>query len=411
PSQLIVANSAYASVEAAGTVLGPVLAGLLLATMDPAAAFVALSVVFALGALAAVRIRSPFQPSRRSASSSRRSLLEPLRGFQTLVAEGGIRAVFVLFMLQATMRGLLNVFVVVLALSSFGSGQAHTGALFAALGVGGLLGAVAALGGGGVQRSALWFALGISLWGIPIALIGALPHPVVAWIALTVVGLGNAIADIYGFSLINRLIPDHVSGRAWGALYSAGQGLIAMGSLVAPLLIALVGLSWAMVITGALLALSPPLLWRQLRSVDAAAAARPEVVELLRRVPTFAPLTGIGLEHLARSTHELNLLDAEPVVCQGDAGELFYVVVKGQVSVSQAGRERRRLGAGDSFGEIALLNAVPRTASVVSVGSSRLLSIDGNSFVAAVTGHRIAEQLAQDATDDLLRGDEQSALG
>ena len=408
PSQLIVANSAYSTVEAAGTVFGPALSGLLLATASPAAAFVVLAAVLALGGLAAISIRTPFQPSRRSASSTRRVLLEPLRGFQALVAEPGTRAVFGLFMLQSTTRGFLNVFVVVLALSQFEGGQAQPGSLFAAVGIGGLMGAVVALSGGAVHRSAVWFALGITLWGIPVAVIGGWPDPVVAWSALAVLGLGNAVADIYGISLLNRLIPDHVAGRAWGAFSSTAAAGVAVGSLGAPLLIAFVGLSWAMGIIGGLLALSPLLLWRQLGSVDAAAAADPEAVALLRGVPTFAPMTCIALERLARATQELHLLDAEPVVCEDDMGDLFYVVVAGQVLVSQAGRERRRLGPGDSFGEIALLKSVPRTASVVSVGSTRLLSIDGDSFVAAVTGHRVAEQLAQDAADDRLRGDRRS---
>jgi len=162
-------------------------------------------------------------------------------------------------------------------------------------------------------------------------------------------------------------------------------------------------------ITGGLLALSPLLLSRPLRSVDASAAASPEAVRLLGQVPTFAPMTGIGLERLARSAHEVSFLDAEAVVGEGEVGELFYVVVEGELAVRQAGRERRRLGPGDAFGEIALLNAVPRTASVVSVGPSRLLSIDGDSFVAAVTGHRLAEQLAYDAAYDLLQGDKRSS--
>ena len=409
PSQLIVANSAISTVEAAGTVLGPVLSGVLLAVVDPVAAFLAVALIFAFGALAVVGIRTPFQPARRSPAATRRVLLEPFRGFEVLVAERGIRAVFGLFMLQTTMRGLLNVFVVVLALSSFEGGAGQTGSLFAAVGVGGLLGAVVTLGGGAVHRSALWFALGVFLWGLSVAVIGGWPEPVVAWCALAVLGLGNAVADIYGFSLLNRLIPDHVAGRAWGAFHSAAEGVIAVGSVGAPLLIALVGLSWAMGITGGLLALSPLLLLRQLRSVDASAAASPEAVRLLGQVPTFAPMTGIGLERLARSAHEVSFLDAEAVVGEGEVGELFYVVVEGELAVRQAGRERRRLGPGDAFGEIALLNAVPRTASVVSVGPSRLLSIDGDSFVAAVTGHRLAEQLAYDAAYDLLQGDKRSS--
>jgi len=405
PNQLIVATSAYSTVEGAGTILGPLLSGLLLATVDPAPAFFVLAVVFAAGALAAVGISSPFKPSRRAPSTTRGALLEPLRGFRALLTEPEPRVIFGLFMLQTTMRGLLNVFVVVLALSTFDD-QGQAGSLFAAIGVGGLLGAVVTLGGGGVHRSALWFAVGISLWGIPTALVGAWPDPLVAWCALAVLGLGNAVADIYGISLLNRLIPDHVAGRAWGAFYCTAAAATAVGSVGAPLLIALVGLPWAMSATGVVLALSPLVMWRQLRSVDTAAAANPDVVALLHQVPTFAPMTGIAMERLARSTAGLNLLDGETVVREGDLGDRFYVVLEGRVSVSQAGRERRLLGPGDAFGEIALLKAMPRTATVMSVGASRLLLIEGESFVAAVTGHRVAEQLAQDAADDMLHGDD-----
>ena len=121
--------------------------------------------------------------------------------------------------------------------------------------------------------------------------------------------------------------------------------------------------------------LTPLLLWRQLRSVDASASASPEIVGLLRAVPVFAPMTGIGLERLARSAHSVSRHDTEPVVRQGEVGDLFYVVVEGEVVICQEGRERRRLGPGDAFGEIAMLKAVPRIASVISVGASKLLSI------------------------------------
>ncbi len=182
-----------------------------------------------------------------------------------------------------------------------------------------------------------------------------------------------------------------------------------MGSAGASLLIALVGLSWAMGITGGALALAPLLLWRELRSVDAAASASPDVVKLVRTVPTLEPMTCIGLERLDRSVQEASLLDAEPAVTKGEVGDVFYVVVQGELIVCLDGRQRRKLGPGDAFGEIALLKAVPRTASVLSIGSSKLLSIDGNYFIAAVTGHRVAEKLAQDATDDLLEGDTRSS--
>ncbi len=116
-------------------------------------------------------------------------------------------------------------------------------------------------------------------------------------------------------------------------------------------------------------------------------------------------MTCIALERLARSVQEVNLIDAEPAVTKGDVGALFYVVVGGELIVCLDGQQRRKLGPGYAFGEIALLKAVPRTASVLSIGSSQLLSMDGHSFVAAVTGHRLAEELACDAAAGLLEGD------
>jgi CRP-like cAMP-binding protein len=62
----------------------------------------------------------------------------------------------------------------------------------------------------------------------------------------------------------------------------------------------------------------------------------------------------------------------------------------------------RELGPGQAFGEIALIDAVPRTATVTALEPSRLLSMDGESFVAAVTGHRGAERVAREVIDAML---------
>ena len=69
------------------------------------------------------------------------------------------------------------------------------------------------------------------------------------------------------------------------------------------------------------------------------------------------------------------------------------------------GREVRTLGAGDSFGEIALLEPVPRTATVTTAGASRLLCVDRTIFIGAVTGHRATEQAAQSTVERYLHED------
>lgn len=63
------------------------------------------------------------------------------------------------------------------------------------------------------------------------------PRPWVAWVALAVVGFGNAMEDVFGFTLLNRFIADDVAGRAFGMFWGMAAGGLAAGSLPAPVLI------------------------------------------------------------------------------------------------------------------------------------------------------------------------------
>ncbi len=394
PSQLIVANSAYATLEGAGTIVGPVLCGLLLVAGGPPVVFVVLAAVYAAAAVAGWSVRTPFQPVRRTPGRRGRgsAVLEGIR----LLTGSGTRVVFGLFMLQTTMRGFVNVFVILVATAGPEGNESRAAGLFAAIGVGGLIGSVFGLGGGaGRGRGVGWFALGIALWGVPIVVIGLWTEVGVAWVALGLLGLGNALADIFGYSMLNRLFPDHLAGRGWGAFHSVSAASVALGSLCAPLLAATLGLSPAMVVTGTVLALAPLLLWPRLRALDARAGGASDNVEAFRRLPLFAPLSLIAIERLARAAAASEVDGGTVVVRQHDPAEAFYVVVEGELSVWQDTSEVRRLGVGDAFGEIGLLQARPRTASVVAERSTRLLSLDAEAFVSAVTGHR--------ATDDLVR--------
>ena len=388
-SRVIVANSAFASLEAAGTVFGPALCGLLLLVAGPPVVFVVLAVLFAVGAVSGGTIRTPFQPARVAAGAGA-AWRGMLSGFRLLGRPGTVTVISVI-MGQTAMRGLVNVFVILVATSVPGGDESLAGPLFAAMGVGGLIGSFVGLGSGGGRGGIRWFALGIS--------------STVAWVALAVVGFGNAFTDIFGLSLLNRLFPDHLSGRAWGAFNSLGSATIALGSAAAPLLVALVGLSPAMIIVGLALAAAPWLAWSGLCFAEASASAPSEHIELFREVEVFAPLSLIAIERLATAATVVDVDAETTVVRQGDLGREFYVVAEGEVSVRQDGRELRRLGPRASFGEIALIDAVPRTASVVAEQPSRLLSLDSESFIAAVTGHRSSDELVRRTVDQHLAGD------
>jgi CRP-like cAMP-binding protein len=74
------------------------------------------------------------------------------------------------------------------------------------------------------------------------------------------------------------------------------------------------------------------------------------------------------------------------IVRQGETGDRFYLVRDGTLRVAINGRDVQTLGAGDSFGEIALLRDVPRTASVIAETDAVLYALGPETFIPAVTG-------------------------
>ena len=131
-------------------------------------------------------------------------------------------------------------------------------------------------------------------------------------------------------------------------------------------------------------------------------------IRLLRSLPLFAPVPAPALEAAARRWRRFSTQAAR---CHpaGDVGDRFYVVERGRLAVSQDGRELRQLERGDAFGEIALMRAVPRTATVTALTDVELQALDRDAFLLAITGtfdarvtaDRIAEDhLARDRSDE-----------
>lgn len=402
PAQLIVATSANSAVKAASGVVGPLFSGALLAALGPVVTFLALAVIFGVGAAAALWVRSPFRPARRATRSSRPALGETLRGVQVLLGRGP-RTLTWLFLLHALTRGFLSVAIVVLAVSVLGS-QGQTGALFAAIGVGGLLGSIA-LFGIRVRRDATWAWFGLVLASAALLPIGLWPMAVVVWCALAVHGLGILVTDVFGYTVLARLVPDHVAGRVWGAFYSVTAGAIAVGSLVASAVISGLGLSAALIAAATVLLVGGAASIVSIRAIDADLSTRPWAADLFEQVELFAFLPPIMIERLARGSKELAVPAGTVVVTEGEPGDEFYVVVDGLLDVHQFGRPVRQLAASHSFGEIALLDEVPRTATVTATEDSRLLVLDADAFLAAVTGHDSTVVFARRSVDELRAGD------
>jgi MFS family permease len=385
PQELTAANLVLTTIESVGIFVGPAIGGLLLAVTGTDAVFAITGVVFLLAALLLVGVRA-----ERPASSPRargRLLHEAFAGFGTVVRDRNLRLIIGLYGLQTLAAGALNVLIVVMALELLDLGDAGIGFLNSAVGVGGLIGGLAALALVARPRLASDFGLGLALVGLPLVVLSLIPHTPAALVLLGLVGLGTTVVDVAGLTLLQRVVPDEVLTRVMGVVQSVFVGTLGLGAVLAPALIAWLGTRGALAAVGAPLPLVALLAWRRLRGLDDRVALAPRNLELLRKIPIFQPLPLTTLEPLAHELQPVHISAGEAIVRQGEPGDRFYVVDQGEVEVHVDDRPAQRLGPGAYFGEIALLKDVPRTATVVASTDVDLLALSRDMFVTSVTGH------------------------
>jgi CRP-like cAMP-binding protein len=107
---------------------------------------------------------------------------------------------------------------------------------------------------------------------------------------------------------------------------------------------------------------------------------RNQKVELIRKAPLFAHLSRRELEQIAQIADEIDLREGKEMTRQGARGREFFVLLEGDAEVKKDGRRINTLGAGDFFGEIALVSDTPRTATVTATSPVRALVITDRSF-------------------------------
>jgi hypothetical protein len=383
---------------------GPAIGGLLLAGVGTGVTFLVTGAAMLWSALLIAGIR----PSGEAKEQVDREAVsvpdELLAGFRTIARERRMRLLVGLFSAQTFVEGMLSVLIVVIALKLLDTGQAGVGFLNASVGVGGVLGALVVAALVGRKRLAADFGLGIFIWGVPIALIAVSSNQVFVLVLLAVNGIGNTIVDVSGMTLLQRSAPDEVLARVFGVLESVLLLAVGLGAVVAPLLLNWLGTGGALIVAGSLLPLLMIPAWPRLNAIDRAAEVPVERLELLRANPIFAPLPEATLEQLAHALEEVSARAGEEIVRQGEHGDRFYLVKDGALEVYVDGELAQSLESGDSFGEIALLRDVPRTATVKAKTDTELYALERDEFLSAVTGHAASAEAADAIVASRLAG-------
>ena len=321
---------------------------------------------------------------------------EAIDGFRALPKYPDVFLLVRLTLTQAATRGCFSVLVVVLAIEVLDAGDAGVGVLTAAVGAGAVAGSLAISMFASGRRLAALFGVGVTLWGLPLVVVGLVDDQAVILVMLASVGVGNALVDVGIFTLPSRLVPDAVLARVFGALESLGALVVAGASLLAALLLDQVGIHWAFVIVGAIGPLYVVAAWTRLRAIDARVTRRDTEIGLLDALPMFRPLAMPAIEQLADRLATHDVAGGSVIVAQGEPGDRFYVVEHGTARVTGRGVVTSELGAGECFGEIALLRDVPRMATVSAVTPMRLRSLGRDVFLATIATPNASRAAAEE---------------
>jgi len=390
------ANRATASLISGGTLAGPAVAGLALALVGVGWAFVVPTVVFAAASIAALSIKMPAALAAEAAPKAGntgpsgglvRSRLSAIgAGYRAIGQRRPAVAATFLYVLNTALVGFFLVASAPAAKDRLGLGRSGITEILTIFGAGGLFGGLVIMSIAGGGRLARLLSVAMIGWAVTLAGLG---ETVVAAVGLaTAVGCGAASA--VGFAVAPTLVQRSVAREAMVSASTVLQSLFqvaqAAGAMVAPVLIGRLGLPVALAAAGVSVVVITALVWPQSRKADVLSAEDAAKLAVVRATPALNALPALALEQLARAATHLAVPSGSEVIRQGDPGDRFYMIAAGLADVTVDGLRAGTLGPGGSFGEIALLRDVPRSATVTARQDLDLVVVDRADFLAAMSG-------------------------
>lgn len=210
---------------------------------------------------------------------------------------------------------------------------------------------------------------------------------------------------------LQRAVPGDQMARVFGVFFAFVLGAISLGALVTPAIVDAFGLDAALLT----MAFAPFALgavgYPSLAAIDRLAAERTAAlaprVALLEQLGFFASASRPVLERLAGLATELSMPVGTAIVREGEPADALYVLADGEVEVTARGeagageRRIRLMSAPSYFGEIGVLEGIPRTATVTAITDLRLLRIEGTALVDALTSAPASSSLMENARSRL----------
>lgn len=393
--ELTAANAVFSWLDSLGIVAAGLLTGVALSVGSPGLVFAICAGCTGLGALATVGIRAPAiaavedDPDAEAVGAFR----AVGDGLAVLRKQPASRVLVSIITAQYVVIGAFDVLFVVVVAQVLRVGSEWTGYLNTAYGLGGVAAGVVtiALLGRRLARPLLAAVLVVSAG---LALLSLAHDTVLAAVLVAAAGTGRIVIDTATRSLLQRTVPSVLLGRIFGVVEAlSGLGL-AIGSMLVPALIGLGGPDTAILGTAVVLPLVALLGGRVLLHLDDAAHVPVAEIALLRAMPHFRALPAPELEGLAQALERRSFAAGETIIQQGDRGDSFFAIGEGEVSVLIDGVEVATRQRPDGLGEIALLRRVPRSATVVARTDTVLYELDGETFLAVVTGHESTRRRA-----------------
>jgi MFS family permease len=392
---LVAANALNSTIENLVVIAGPALGAVLLVLGSAALAFALNAASFAVSAVLVGRMRTRTKPVDVTEAGGAGPLRQIAVGALTIFELPAARTLVAFSVLVSFVYGTDTVLFVGVSEQRLGIGPQGFGYLLAGIGLGGILMAAAVDRLAASRRLAPIIIVGTLGYCLPTALLTVIHSPALAIAVQVLRGAATLVVDVLGVTALQRAVPPDQLARVFGVFFAFVIGAMSLGALITPVIVSAYGLNGGlltMAIAPSLIGLlGYPALVRIDRETASTAQALAPRVAVLERLEIFATASRPVLERLLTAATEVRFAPGMAVVSEGEQADALFVLMEGEVEVSARGeaggpaRRIRTLTAPAYFGEIGVLERIPRTATVTTLSDCRCERIEGDEFLAALS--------------------------